>query len=239
MKHTILIHGNSLSSQTFKPQLNDNNLTSALELHVIDLPGHGEAPRLDRYSLGCFIGYIIDRISDLDLSEVGLVGHSLGGHLAIDLLSGDLPFDISRMLIFGTPPLKSPVDMSAFHSHPAVASAFTSQLSEDEADVLASTMGTQDLKELILQADPQVRADIGGALTDGSTLDEVGLLAGFKGKLAVVHGAEDALVSLDYIEALNLDLWQDKVHIIKGAGHSPQYEKPGDFNHLVKAFFTD
>lgn len=128
--------------------------------------------------------------------------------------------------------------MSAFNPHPAMAHAYAGALTDTVINELAEVFGSSDFASMIRRADPQARVGIGADLAGGNTLDEVALLEDFKGQLAVLHGAEDPLVNLDYIESLELELWQDQVHVIVGAGHSPQYEQPERFNELIMKFMS-
>jgi pimeloyl-ACP methyl ester carboxylesterase len=58
--------------------------------------------------------------------------------------------------------------------------------------------------------------------------------------LAIVHGAEDQLVNVDYIRSLKMPtLWRDEVQVIEGAGHSPHWERPERFNALLADFVAD
>jgi len=81
----LLIHGMAGSSQTWRaimPQL-------AKKYRVIapDLLGHGESskPRTD-YSLGAFAVGLRDLLDELDVDSATIVGHSLGGGIAMQFL---------------------------------------------------------------------------------------------------------------------------------------------------------
>lgn len=78
----LLIHGITSSSATWDPVLPD----LAKNLHVIapDLLGHGESdkPRAD-YSLGSLASMLRDLLEHLGIERVTVVGHSLGGGVAM------------------------------------------------------------------------------------------------------------------------------------------------------------
>jgi pimeloyl-ACP methyl ester carboxylesterase len=58
--------------------------------------------------------------------------------------------------------------------------------------------------------------------------------------LAIVHGADEQLVNLDYIRSLTMpSLWRDEVQIIEDAGHAPHWERPDRFNALLAEFVAD
>jgi pimeloyl-ACP methyl ester carboxylesterase len=78
----LLIHGITSSSATWKPVIP----ALAKRAHVIapDLLGHGESdkPRTD-YSLGAFASGLRDLLEHLGHERVTIVGHSLGGGVAL------------------------------------------------------------------------------------------------------------------------------------------------------------
>lgn len=79
--------------------------------------------------------------------------------------------------------------------------------------------------------------EIGASIGRGELKNEVEILRNLDAALAVLHGAEDAFVSLEYIEKLAIPrLWRDEVQVIDGAGHYPHVEKPEKFNALLGAF---
>ncbi len=79
-KDTILfIHGNSNSHNIFKNQLG-SPLLSDYRMIAVDLPGHGESSKCyddDCYTIPWYSKMI------MKLTNLSVVGHSLGGHVAI------------------------------------------------------------------------------------------------------------------------------------------------------------
>jgi len=58
--------------------------------------------------------------------------------------------------------------------------------------------------------------------------------------LAVLHGAGEQLVSLDYLRSLNLSgLWRGEIIMLPGVGHAPHLEGPALFNPLLGDFARD
>ena len=55
--------------------------------------------------------------------------------------------------------------------------------------------------------------------------------------LAVLHGAREQLVSLDYLRTLTMPtLWRGAVQVVDGAGHALHEEAPGAFAGLLTDF---
>ncbi|GAA4531122.1 alpha/beta fold hydrolase [Amycolatopsis samaneae] len=67
--------------------------------HAPDLPGHGGAPRLPRYSFGGMAAAVADRLPGA--GPVLVVGHSLGGVLALTLATGWFGIEVAGVVAVG------------------------------------------------------------------------------------------------------------------------------------------
>ena len=82
----ILIHGIAASLHDWDdliPELTKNNY----EAYALDLLGHGESPRLDAhaYQPDWMFEHFMTWMRSLHLTEPAiLIGHSLGGHIALE-----------------------------------------------------------------------------------------------------------------------------------------------------------
>ena len=78
----LLLHGMAGSSQTWRPVIRP--LSRKYRVVAPDLPGHGNStkPRSD-YSLGAFAAMLRDLCDELGITGATVVGHSLGGGIAM------------------------------------------------------------------------------------------------------------------------------------------------------------
>lgn len=241
----IFIHGNSLSSDTFLLQLTDNNL-SEFRLIALDLPGHGKSfkslnPEKD-YTPETYVKVLVEVCFQLSVTSGILIGHSLGGHIAIEAI----PYlkELKGILITGTPPLAVPPQFDkAFLPNPILNLAFKADLNDSEKKLLAgyfvktNVSLTQKIYECICKTDPLARHYIGNALTSTSGNNEVQIILDSHKKIALLHGEYDQFVNIEYLNQLpKFVLWNKKVHIISNAGHTPQLEQPVLFNTILKQF---
>lgn len=243
----IFIHGNSLSASTFTNQFNDP-LLNKYRLVAFDIPGQGNTGKSNNpeqdYSPITFIKILIELCSQLNIGNGVLVGHSLGGHIALD----SLPYltEIKGIVTFGTTPLTVPPRLDlAFLPNPILGLIFKPELSEDEIEQVAAGFvanGSASPKEIIeslKRTDPLVRLYVGKALSSGATMDEVSILTNRRIPYALLHGKMDQLVNSNYFELLPKEIiWGNRVHYIKGVGHSPQLEKPKEFNKILVDFIS-
>lgn len=81
----LFIHG--LANYSLSWRKNIEGLKNHFRCIAIDLPGNGFSDRGDySYSIDFFAGCIYDFIQQLQLKQVCLVGHSMGGQIALHLL---------------------------------------------------------------------------------------------------------------------------------------------------------
>ena len=244
----LFIHGNSAEAQTFKHQLS-GDFGAKHRVVAFDLPGHGDSsPAANPEDVYCLPGYaqiVAELVDRLDLSDPVVVGWSLGGHIALEAVD-QLP-DAAGFLIYGTPPIAIPPAMEdAFLPHPAVAASFAASLAEEEAQAYADAFlrpeaeAPPSFREAVLDCDGQARALLGASVRAANYKDEVEIVANMTVPLAVVHGAKEQLVNVEYIRSLEMPtLWRDEVHVIENAGHAPHWEQPEKFNALLADFVAD
>ena len=96
----LLVHGMGGSSQTWREVL--PHLASRHRVIAPDLIGHGQSdkPRTD-YSLGAFAVWLRDLLDQLGVSRVTLVGHSLGGGVAMQF-AHQHPEYIERLVLISS-----------------------------------------------------------------------------------------------------------------------------------------
>lgn len=240
----LLIHGNSSSSRIWQKQL-QGLLGAKYRVIAIDLPGHGASsppphPESD-YSGSGYAAAIAAVARALDLASAIVVGWSLGGHAVLNA-AASLPM-AAGLMIFGTPPLGSgPEGFAGFKG--LSATAFTAAPTEAQiAEWVQSAFapGYSPVPDFIVpdfrRTDGNARACLGAVAQAGGLADEVEIVRNLKIPLAIVHGAEEQIVDLGYLQRLPAPtLWRDAVQVIEGAGHSAQWEKADAFNELLDAF---
>ncbi len=240
----VLVHGNSSSSKVWRKQL-EGPLGAKYRLIAIDLPGHGDsAPAPDPEQGYSAVGYsacIAGVAQQLDLKNAVFVGWSLGGHAVLEAVSM-LPM-AAGLMIFGTPPIgKGAGGFAGFKGLSNV--AFTPAPSEAE---IAGWMETAFAPKFDLippffladfrKTDGAARGYLGASAQAGLFQDEVAIVRDLGIPLAIVHGAGEQIVDLDYLRRLSAPtLWRGEVQVIEHAGHTPQWEQAEAFDKLLDAF---
>jgi pimeloyl-ACP methyl ester carboxylesterase len=240
----LLIHGNSLSAESYDYQLN-GDLGKRWRLVAFDLPGHGDSPPASEpertYSL---TGYSIitgEVAVSLGLRKPVVVGHSLGGHIALEAVANGL--EVSGIMVFGTPPIRTLADFpAAFHLDRIGGINIRAKLSEAEILHFAELFMPDGIVpppyylRSIAATDPAAREAFGASLGSSTLANEQSAFESIP-FAAMLLGEFDRLVSADYIRHLELpNLWRGSVQLVPTAGHCPQYDHPAAFNGLLTDF---
>lgn len=240
-RDVILVHGNSLSRSIWEPFAQVLR-ARGLNVHALDLPGHGHGARLPedaRYTLDLFADHVA-RLAGSMASSV-LVGHSLGGHVCARVPA--MVSSVKGVVLFGAPLLRNAADMTkAFIPVPALAKAYTPELTPDDARELARAYtwpdhpGIEAISEDILNTDPRVRAHLGMYLAAGQLPNEVAILGSTLVPVCIVHGRMDPFIQEDYLDELAVELSASPVRMLAEAGHTPQLQCPVDLADVVFEF---
>jgi pimeloyl-ACP methyl ester carboxylesterase len=233
----IFIHGNSHSLRSFSGQM-ESPLLSHFRLIAIDLPGHGESST-GTYSIREFSLVIDALIRSLALKQLVIVGHSLGGHIALNILKMDLK--PRGLFVFGTPPLKNPFDPSAFLSNAKVETLRKLAPTHQEiVELVEELKYSGDDKtvavEDFLKTDPTFRQEILADLINGTHEDEVKLVVDSPDRIFFLLAAHDTLINNNYFKQ---ECFSQASHINFfeiDAGHSPHVEKSELFNKILLRF---
>lgn len=77
----VFVHGAGISHHMWRPQL--ESLSEEFRVVAFDLPGHGTLSEME-FDFDVAVGRLSDVVDECGGSTVGLVGHSLGGYVALD-----------------------------------------------------------------------------------------------------------------------------------------------------------
>jgi pimeloyl-ACP methyl ester carboxylesterase len=240
----FMIHGNSSSAEAFLYQFG-SPLLERYRLVAVDLPGHGvsgDATQPQRtYTRPGFADALMEVLAQIDLPDPVLLGWSLGGHIALEM-APRLP-SLRGAMICGTPPVGR--DMAqGFQPGTAVRYGSREYLTGEELEAFGrSIFGDAldaSLRAAMARADGSMRRILFEAARAGAGVDQRQVVERLAPPLAIVNGADDHLINLDYIDSIAYaNLWSGTCHRLPGAGHAPFREVPAAFNALLARFLAD
>ncbi|HEY3903472.1 MAG TPA: alpha/beta hydrolase [Streptosporangiaceae bacterium] len=136
---------------------------------------------------------------------------------------------------------------SAFLPNPVMSVGFTAEVSPDDARAYAasftapgSTISLDSSIADILRTDGAARACLMASIGEGRAADQAAIAGSLTQPLAILHGEQEQLVSLPFIQQLTIpSLWRGSVQVIPGTGHAPHLEDQAAFEGLLTEFIAE
>jgi pimeloyl-ACP methyl ester carboxylesterase len=250
----VLLHGIASTADTWAPVA--SGLAANHSVLAPDLLGHGASakPRGD-YSLGAYASGVRDLIAALGHERATVVGHSLGGGIAMQfayqfperverlvlISSGGLGREVHPMLRASTLPgseiVLALLGRGWLRATGGAVAATLRRLGlragEDLAGVAAgiASLGDADARGAFVHT-ARAAIDPGGQRV--SATDRLYLAAHLP--TLIVWGERDPIIPAAHGEAAHAAIPGSRLEIFAGAGHFPHREQPVRFVSLVEGF---
>lgn len=243
----LLLHGSGTSRAVFEMQM-ASQLAERHRLIALDLPGHGESsdardPAFG-YTMPGFATVVTEVLDELGIERFAVFGWSLGGHVAIELMSR-MPLMAGTMLMGAPPVSPGPIGMlRGFHASWDMLLASKEKFTPRDMGrylelCFGQTVPGHALDDL-RRADGRSRVFVGRSMMRGDGADQRRTVEHSTSPVAVISGEHDPLVRLSYLTSLNYEhLWDGHVHVLEDAGHAAFRDQPGRFNALLMRFAAD
>ncbi len=252
----VLIHGITGRSEQWEATI--KHLASDHEVLAPDLLGHGESakPRGD-YSLGAYASGIRDIMVALGHENATIVGHSLGGGIAMQFAyqfpercdrlvlvnSGGLGREVHPMLRASTLPgselvlplLTHATLLAGGEGIGRALGRLGLKAGTDMAEIARgfSSLGDSEARHAFIQTMRAV-LDPGGQRV--SALDRLYLAEAMPS--LIVWGASDPIIPADHGRAAHEAMPGSRLEMLPGVGHFPQLEQPFEFASLLADFIA-
>jgi pimeloyl-ACP methyl ester carboxylesterase len=223
-----------------------------------DLPGHGgSGPAAGDYSLGALAAGLRDLLIALGHERATLVGHSLGGGIAMQF-AYQFPEMTERLVLVssgGLGPEVSPLLRAAALPGANLFIAATSGPGRVAGSALARGLATvglrpqADLAEVARGyaslSDPEHRAAFLATLhavvgAEGQRVhagDRLYLTDGMP--VLIIWGEHDRIIPADHAEQAHRAMQGSRLELFEGVGHLPQLEAPGRFVATLERFLAE
>ena len=252
----LLVHGIAGNAENWRSVIEP----LALRHTVIapDFPGHGRsAPGGGDYSLGSLASGLRDLLLALDRESATLVGHSLGGGVALQF-TYQFPEMVERLVLVssgGLGPDVSPILRAAALPGADLFIAATAGVGSQVGSVLGRGLGLVGLRP---SADVAEVARGYASLTDRERrrafLATLRAVVGTEGQrvsagdrlyladalpVLIVWGERDTIIPVSHAEAARETLPGSRLEIFDDVGHMPQLEAPGRFVAALERFLAE
>ena len=252
----LLIHGITSSSRTWRQVI--PGLAEDFEVIAPDLLGHGRSgkPRGD-YSLGAYASGLRDLLAVLDVEKVTVVGHSLGGGIAMQF-AYQFPERLERLVLVDSGGLGEEVSMVLRAATLPGAEVVLPLLFGPVPRTAGRTIG-QVLGRLGVRASANTRGLVEGldSLGDAaarrafvhtarSVIDPAGQRVDARDRLylsrdvptMLVWGEEDRIIPLAHGRGAHELIPHSRLEVFPGAGHFPFNDDPERFVAVLRDFIA-
>ncbi len=224
-KTLVLIHGYPLDHTIWDSVL--PLLENDFDLVLPDLRGFGESGTTSLpYQLADMAGDILALLDYLEIKKVAMVGHSMGGYMALAFARA-FPDRLLGLGLVASQALADPPEKKTgryqeaehvlVHGVGDVASGMSIKLTDNpDLQVL--------LYDLMLRQHPQGLAGALGAMAERQ--DSMQLLSEINIPVVLVHGTADKLIPLERARAIHAVVKSGDLTEIENAGHMPMMEAP-------------
>ena len=234
----LLIHG--FASDRLSWLANQHELAKVATVYTLDLPGHGDTPDGGIADLGGFADGIVAALASLDAGPVALVGHSLGGAIAV-ATAARAPQLVRRLALIAPAGLAQKIDRGFVEDFPraegaeAIRELMLRLVSRPR--LISPQMVAYVEKQL---ARPGARAALAriGPIIDRMTDRVPELLATLDPQTIprlLIWGEADRIAVPDVDKLANFG---GGTLVVAGAGHLPHVEEPRQVNQALAAFLT-
>jgi pimeloyl-ACP methyl ester carboxylesterase len=238
----LMIHGNSSCNAVFRNQF-ESSIGKNFRLIAPDLPGHGKSENARdperSYSMPGYADCMTEVLSRLGVSRAAIFGWSLGGHIGLEMLSR-FP-GVAGLMITGTPPVVAADAFKGFKASPHMNLAGKENFTEEDIDNYAHhTCGEPYdpvLREAVARTDGRARHLMIAKFLKDEGADQAAIVKGKTPPLAVVNGADEPFVNVDYLDTIPFsNLWEGRTIKLANSGHAPFWDSPERFNPILERF---
>lgn len=230
----VFIHGAGDSARAWKEQ----TVYFSTRAYAIDLPGHGTRPdnlpeQVSALDYAQAVRHIIK--DELHLEQPIIVGHSLGGLIALEMGLNYAP-ELGGLILIGTGARMRvlPALLEAARTNPDQALQNLKNLSS--ADNSDPTLPTPLMRE---QAKPPTSI-LYRDLLACNTFDVMGRLQEIQDlPTLVICGEEERNAPVKYSQYLHAQIAGSTLQIIPAAGHYVQREKPAEVNRAIEEWLAE
>lgn len=225
----VLLHGLGATRQVWKPMLGEISTRWNGSWIAPDLRGHGQSAPAQDYSLECHAYDVAELVCDrITRHSVIVLGHSMGGAVALALASGRFGFTPARVFGLGVKVMWSAQELAGMHK----LAASPARVFATEGEAIARYLKVSGLGGLLAPDSPEARAGVmrtghGWRLACDPATASVGppamerLLSAARCSIHLARGERDALVSLDELRAYDAGATD-----LAAADHNAMVQKP-------------
>lgn len=224
----LFVHGSGGTHRFWLPQV--RHFAPVYRAVALDLPGHGASEGDGADSIAAYREWVEAFMDAAGMEQAFLVGHSMGGAIALAFALGS-PARVSSIGLVGTGARLRvhPDILESLRGDPERAAGLLSERAYATAS--GSELPAQGKKELLRGSVAVLEKDLRAC----DAFDLMREVDRIRVPAVVVCGAEDRLTPVKYAQYLHDRIPGALLAVIPGAGHMVMLEKPDEVNRALAA----
>jgi len=227
----VFIHGAGGSRTSWR--LQEDYFKRAFNVIIMELPGHGAAPGPGAQEIKDYALWIKGALDELKLSSPFVIGHSMGGAIAMELA---LRFPaLPKGLVLASTGAR-------LRTLPVILDGIKTSFPETVALICGNAFAQDAPAEMkqataaeMMKNSPDV---LHGDFSACDRFDIMEQVQNIGSPTLVIGGDQDTATPIKYSRYLADKIAGARLEIIKGAGHLVMLERAEEFNKKLEAFFT-
>ena len=225
----VFIHGSGLNTNIWHKQR--DYLSSFFEVILIDLPGHGNSPGNGCDSVEGYRDAIFNAIKESKLEGCYMVGHSLGGAIALSFAIS-YPQVLKGLILIATG-----AKLKVF---PQLLEGILKDKEKTLREITNFAFSSKaDKKLLDYQYNESLKCSSEVIYKDFFACDNFNVMNTINSislPTLIICGKEDALTPPKYAEFLQKQIKNSTLVLIEDSGHVPLLERPEEVNNAIEKF---
>ncbi|MEX3010272.1 alpha/beta fold hydrolase [Hoeflea sp. TYP-13] len=240
----VFLHGSGFSKEVFKQQFTSPYLADH-RLIAVDLPGHGASPNAAdpkaTYTYEGLARAVTAFIRKLGIDRCIVVGWSLGGHVAYEML--DTVPQVKGVMAFGAPPaVGGPLGIvRSLHISKNLLLISKAKFSRSDAEHFERTclngMRQGEFVETLMRTDEKMRPCLSRSVMSSSGRGHKERVETSQTPVCLLQGAQDPIARSNYVQSITgASLFAGRAIIFEEAGHAPFLDSQVRFDRLLSQF---
>ena len=200
-------------------------------VYALDLPGHGRSTGSGRQTISEYVTVLISFLDTLNLRNVVIVGHSMGGAVALEMALSH-PERVRGLVLIGTG--------ARLRVVPAILQGILEDL-EGVVGLIGDFAYGPDVPEELKRLGQQVMLDTSPEVMHGDFLacdafDIMARLGEIRAPTLAITGTADQLTPVKYASFLAHNIRDAQLALVANAGHMVMLERPQEVGEAVAHF---
>ncbi|KKQ95442.1 MAG: hypothetical protein UT18_C0001G0029 [candidate division CPR2 bacterium GW2011_GWC2_39_10] len=253
----VFIHGTFLDSN-FLYQTTAELLSKNYRVIAVSLPGYGYSSKIySQHNTFYFINFLDKFLKALDISDMSLVGNSMGGSIVLGYAL-TYQLGVQKLVLIDSYGLghKLPMHKLVYEISklPFLFDLIWNICSKSEKMFFLSMKffvhNTEIVaKDTVAELRKLLRGKVGRKtikLWLRGEIKKAGSYTNFEHQLhllniptLIIHGERDRIIPLDWSVKASMKIKKSKLHVLKETGHNPLIDKPEEISQLIDEFLRE